>query len=181
MLESRVQITVRYAETDMMGIVYHGNYLPWFEVGRTTLLKECGLPYRELEAQGYRLPVIELGTKFFKPALYDDIDGVSPRQGWGPLELVEGWFNDTYSASYRYRTVGLERVEGLVTLRGRDYADLGDKHDDVHPELPLLLGWINHDKTLFSPPKNRRGDDIDKIRVEKATQWETSFIGWGGA
>lgn len=72
MLESRTQITVRYAETDMMGIVYHGNYLPWFEVGRTTLLKECGLPYRELEAQGYRLPVIELGTKFIKPALYDD-------------------------------------------------------------------------------------------------------------
>lgn len=72
MLESRSQITVRYAETDMMGIVYHGNYLPWFEVGRTTLLKECGLPYRELEARGYRLPVIELGVKFFKPALYDD-------------------------------------------------------------------------------------------------------------
>ena len=72
MIESRSQITVRYAETDMMGIVYHGNYLPWFEVGRTTLLKECGLPYRELEAQGYRLPVIELGTKFIKPALYDD-------------------------------------------------------------------------------------------------------------
>lgn len=72
MLESRTQITVRYAETDMMGIVYHGNYLPWFEVGRTTLLKECGLPYRELEAQGYRLPVIEVGVKYFKPALYDD-------------------------------------------------------------------------------------------------------------
>ena len=72
MLESRTPITVRYAETDMMGIVYHGSYLPWFEVGRTTLLKECGLPYKELEAQGYHLPVIELGTKFFKPALYDD-------------------------------------------------------------------------------------------------------------
>jgi acyl-CoA thioester hydrolase len=72
MLESRASITVRYAETDMMGIVYHGNYLPWFEVGRTTLLKECGLPYRELEAQGYLLPVIELGVKFLKPALYDD-------------------------------------------------------------------------------------------------------------
>ncbi len=72
MLESQTQIAVRYAETDMMGIVYHGSYLPWFEVGRTALLKECGLPYRELEAQGYRLPVIELGTKFFKPALYDD-------------------------------------------------------------------------------------------------------------
>lgn len=79
MLESRTQITVRYAETDMMGIVYHGNYLPWFEVGRTTLLKECGLPYRELEAQGYRLPVIELGTKFIKPALYDDLVTVITR------------------------------------------------------------------------------------------------------
>ncbi|MBI2814942.1 MAG: acyl-CoA thioesterase [Opitutae bacterium] len=72
MLESRTQISVRYAETDMMGIVYHGNYLPWFEVGRTTLLKECGLPYRELEARGYRLPVIEVGVKYFRPALYDD-------------------------------------------------------------------------------------------------------------
>jgi acyl-CoA thioester hydrolase len=72
MIESRSQITVRYAETDMMGVVYHGSYLPWFEVGRTTLLKECGVIYRELEAQGYRLPVIELGAKFFRPALYDD-------------------------------------------------------------------------------------------------------------
>ena len=40
MIQSRVQVTVRYAETDMMGIVYHGSYLPWFEIGRTTLLKE---------------------------------------------------------------------------------------------------------------------------------------------
>ena len=79
MLESRTQITVRYAETDMMGIVYHGNYLPWFEVGRTTLLKECGLPYRELEAQGYRLPVIEVGVKYLKPALYDDLITVITR------------------------------------------------------------------------------------------------------
>jgi acyl-CoA thioester hydrolase len=72
MIESRTQIAVRYAETDMMGIVYHGNYLPWFEVGRTTMLKECGLPYKELEAEGYHLPVIELGVKYVRPALYDD-------------------------------------------------------------------------------------------------------------
>ena len=85
MLESRSQVTVRYAETDMMGIVYHGNYLPWFEVGRTTLLKECGLPYKDLEAQGYRLPVIELGTKFFKPALYDDTVDIITRLKERPL------------------------------------------------------------------------------------------------
>jgi acyl-CoA thioester hydrolase len=85
MIESRSQITVRYAETDMMGIVYHGNYLPWFEVGRTTLLKECGIVYRDLEAQGYRLPVIELGIKFFKSALYDDTVTVLTRLKERPL------------------------------------------------------------------------------------------------
>lgn len=72
MIESRQQVTVRYAETDMMGVVYHGNYLPWFEIGRTTLLKEMGLPYRQLEADGYRLPVLEVAVKYVRPALYDD-------------------------------------------------------------------------------------------------------------
>jgi acyl-CoA thioester hydrolase len=72
MIVSRSQITVRYAETDMMGVVYHGNYLPWFEVGRTQLLRECGVVYRDLETQGYRLPVLEVGCKYFRPAFYDD-------------------------------------------------------------------------------------------------------------
>jgi acyl-CoA thioester hydrolase len=72
MIESRSQVVVRYAETDMMGVVYHGNYLPWFEVGRTTLLKELGLPYRQLEADGYRLPVLEVSAKYLRPAVYDD-------------------------------------------------------------------------------------------------------------
>lgn len=72
MIVSRSQIRVRYAETDMMGVVYHGNYLPWFEVGRTQLLREHGLVYRDLEAQGYLLPVIEVGVKYLRPALYDD-------------------------------------------------------------------------------------------------------------
>lgn len=72
MIQSRSQIVVRYAETDMMGVVYHGNYLPWFEVGRTTLLKELGLPYRQLEADGYRLPVLEVSAKYLRPAVYDD-------------------------------------------------------------------------------------------------------------
>jgi acyl-CoA thioester hydrolase len=71
-ITSRVQVTVRYAETDMMGVVYHGNYLPWFEIGRTTLLKEVGLPYRQLEAEGYRLPVLEVSAKYLRPAVYDD-------------------------------------------------------------------------------------------------------------
>ena len=73
MLRSRTTVTVRYAETDMMGIVYHGAYLPWLEIGRTHLLREHGVPYRDLEADGYRLPVLELGVKYHRPALYDDL------------------------------------------------------------------------------------------------------------
>lgn len=76
MITSRSTVTVRYAETDMMGIVYHANYLPWFEIGRTTLLKEQGIPYRELEAEGFRLPVLEVSAKFVRPALYDDVIAV---------------------------------------------------------------------------------------------------------
>lgn len=72
MIVSRSTIQVRYAETDMMGVVYHGNYLAWFEVGRTQLLRENGVVYRDLEAQGYLLPVVEVGVKYLRPALYDD-------------------------------------------------------------------------------------------------------------
>lgn len=72
MIRSRAQVTVRYAETDMMGVVYHGNYLPWFEIGRTTLLKDLGLSYRKLEEEGYRLPVLEVSAQYLRPAVYDD-------------------------------------------------------------------------------------------------------------
>ena len=85
MIESRAQVTVRYAETDMMGVVYHGSYLPWFEIGRTTLLKEMGLPYRVLEQQGFRLPVLEVSAKYFRPALYDDTLTIVTRMPDKPL------------------------------------------------------------------------------------------------
>jgi acyl-CoA thioester hydrolase len=72
MLMHRSQIEVRYAETDMMGVVYHGSYLPWLEVARTALLVTEGLPYRELEAAGFFLPVIEVHLRYERPARYDD-------------------------------------------------------------------------------------------------------------
>lgn len=66
-------VRVRYAETDQMGIAYHGNYLAWFEVGRTDLLREYGMTYRQLESQDVRLPVIEARVVYRRPALYDDV------------------------------------------------------------------------------------------------------------
>lgn len=66
-------IRVRYAETDQMGVAYHGGYFAWFEVGRTDLLRGFGMTYRELEKDGLRLPVIEVSCRFLRPALYDDV------------------------------------------------------------------------------------------------------------
>jgi acyl-CoA thioester hydrolase len=68
----RTTVRVRYAETDRMGVVYYANYLVWFEVGRTEWLRETGWSYREMEADGMALPVIEAHCEYRQPARYDD-------------------------------------------------------------------------------------------------------------
>jgi acyl-CoA thioester hydrolase len=73
MLTNRSEIQVRYAATDMMGIAYHGSYLPWLEIGRTNALRENGCVYADLEKAGYRLPVLEVNVQYKKPAFYDDV------------------------------------------------------------------------------------------------------------
>jgi acyl-CoA thioester hydrolase len=66
------RIRVRYAETDKMGVVYYANYLVWFEVGRTDLLRGSGWSYREMEVEGFSLPVIEAQCSYRQSARYDD-------------------------------------------------------------------------------------------------------------
>ena len=68
----RTRGRVRYAETDQMGVVYHANYFVWFEVGRTDWLRESGWSYRDMEAEGISLPVIEAHCDYRQPARYDD-------------------------------------------------------------------------------------------------------------
>jgi acyl-CoA thioester hydrolase len=65
-------LRVRYAETDKMGVVYYANYLVWFEVGRTDWLRDTGWTYREIEADGFQLPVIEAHCDYRMGARYDD-------------------------------------------------------------------------------------------------------------
>ncbi|MCX6147653.1 MAG: thioesterase family protein [Candidatus Kapabacteria bacterium] len=67
------QFRVRYADTDKMGVVYNGNYLSFFETGRTELMRNFGLPYVEVENAGYLLPLIDSYVKYLNPAKYDDI------------------------------------------------------------------------------------------------------------
>jgi acyl-CoA thioester hydrolase len=66
------RVRVRYAETDKMGVVYYANYFVWFEVGRTDLLRQSGWNYREMEMEGFGLPVIEAQCTYRESARYDD-------------------------------------------------------------------------------------------------------------
>ncbi|MBW6463950.1 MAG: acyl-CoA thioesterase [Firmicutes bacterium] len=65
-------IRVRYVETDQMGVAYHANYLVWFEVGRTEMMREIGLPYIEFEKSGLMLPVLKAYCEYKHAAHYDD-------------------------------------------------------------------------------------------------------------
>lgn len=72
-------LRVRYQESDQMGVVYHANYLNWFESGRTEMFRQVGFTYRELEKQGVLLPVTSADLQFKSPARYDDIISVYAR------------------------------------------------------------------------------------------------------
>jgi len=67
------KLRVRYAETDQMGVVYHSNYIIWFEVGRVELLRQLGFTYKEMESQDEcRIAVVDVKCRYKSPALYDD-------------------------------------------------------------------------------------------------------------
>ncbi|MBV6647000.1 MAG: acyl-CoA thioesterase [Cyclobacteriaceae bacterium] len=68
-----VQIRVRYADTDQMGYVYYGNYAAYYEVARVEAFRALGYAYKQLEADGIMMPVLELKTKYHQPARYDDL------------------------------------------------------------------------------------------------------------
>jgi acyl-CoA thioester hydrolase len=107
-LEKKVVKTrVIYADTDAMGIVYHSNYIRWFEIGRTELMRDKGIVYAQLEKEGFFLPVTQLYCHYLAPARYDDYVLIETAIGYfrrasirfdyeikneaGALVLVEGY------------------------------------------------------------------------------------------
>lgn len=120
MLTGRTQIRVRYAETDMMNIAYHGSYLPWFEIGRTELLRENGFAYAELERLGYRLPVLEVNARYLRPAVYDDIVTIETTMAERPIVRIR--------LDYR-----LLRGETLLATGFTVHAFINMKHEVVKP------------------------------------------------
>jgi acyl-CoA thioester hydrolase len=72
-MTGEVQIRVRYAETDRMGLLHHANYLVYFEQGRTELLRQMGRSYKDVEDQGFYLVLAKVEVRYRQPARYDDL------------------------------------------------------------------------------------------------------------
>lgn len=107
---------VRYQESDQMGVVYHANYLNWFEIGRTQMIREMGFTYRGMEEEGVLLPVVDLDIKYRQPARYDDLVTVFTRMtAFSPLRI-----------HYEYE---------VRLLSEQEHADLGAM--DLSPESRL--------------------------------------------
>jgi acyl-CoA thioester hydrolase len=73
MISHQIETRVLYAETDAMGIVYYANYLRWFEMGRTALMRNLGISSRDMESNAVHLPVSEVSCKYLRSAKYDDV------------------------------------------------------------------------------------------------------------
>jgi len=86
---NKVSFRVRYAETDQMRVVYHGNYAQYLEMGRIEWLRGFGISYKSLEESGIILPVISLRIEFKKSALYDDLITVETQLKKMPLVKIE--------------------------------------------------------------------------------------------
>ena len=86
---NRISFRVRYGETDQMGVVYHGNYPQYMEMGRVEWLRGLGISYKEMEENGIMLPVISLSIDYKKSAVYDDLITVETQLKKRPLVKIE--------------------------------------------------------------------------------------------
>lgn len=73
LLTHKLEIRVRYQETDAMGVLHHANYLTYFEMGRTELLRAAGFDYRQIEANGLFMVIVQVACRYRRPARYDDL------------------------------------------------------------------------------------------------------------
>lgn len=111
MYTSTTQIRVRYGETDQMGYLYYGYYALYYEQGRTESIRQLGYTYKELEAAGIMMPVVEMSAKYYRPALYDDLVTVKTIVKTLDVNSEQIRFH-----SELYNEGGKLLNEGLVTL-----------------------------------------------------------------
>ena len=106
MFTSETKIRVRYAETDQMDVVYHGNYTQYFEVGRAESIRQLGFTYKDMEAMGVIMPIVEWHAKFVRPAHYDDLITVKTLLKELPNDHRIEFYQEVYNERGKLLTIG---------------------------------------------------------------------------
>lgn len=107
MYQHQCQIRVRYGETDQMGYLYYGNYLLYYEVGRTEAIRNLGLSYKEMEENGITLPVIDCNIKYLRPAFYDDLITIITSVKELPQNTEIKFYTEMYNAKNKLINQGV--------------------------------------------------------------------------
>lgn len=123
-------IRVRYAETDQMNVVYYGNYAQYFEVARAESIRNLGLTYKEMEAAGVMMPVVEMQTKFLRPAHYDDLLTIKTIMRELPTDHRILFEHEVFNQEKKLLTIG------KVTLY---FVKIGTFERTVMPETMRIL------------------------------------------
>ena len=106
MFKASTQIRVRYAETDQMNVVYHGNYAQYFEASRGEAIRGLGITYKEMEEAGVIMPIVELNTKYLRPAHYDDLLTVVTELREWPTDHRIRFHHEVYNEAGKLLTTG---------------------------------------------------------------------------
>ena len=106
MYSHETKVRVRYAETDQMNVVYHGNYAQYFEVGRVEAIRALGLSYKDLETSGIIMPVVEWKARFLRPAHYDDLLTVRTILNQWPQDHRIEFIQEVYNENGKLLTSG---------------------------------------------------------------------------
>ena len=106
MFITETHIRVRYAETDQMNVVYYGNYAQYFEVARAESIRNLGFTYKEMEAIGVIMPVVEMQTKFLRPAHYDDLLNIKTILRELPVDHRITFEHEVYNQEKKLLTLG---------------------------------------------------------------------------
>ncbi len=106
MFSTQTNIRVRYSETDQMNVVYHGNYAQYFEVARAEAIRDMGITYKEMEEMGIVMPIVELHTKFLRPAVYDDLLTIKTELRELPKDHRIEFHHEVYNEAGKLLTIG---------------------------------------------------------------------------
>jgi acyl-CoA thioester hydrolase len=139
---TETQIRMHYALTDQMGVVYYGNYAQFYEIGRTEAIRQLGYTYKDIEAMGIIMPVVEMNSKFLRPAKYDDLITVKTTLRELPTGHAINFFFEIFNEEDKLLNAGnvvLYFMESVTMKRSKMPVQLEEKlkgYFNVNSKLP---------------------------------------------